>query len=917
MVLHGTHLAYVSSVTFGGKSALFHITSPTTITVLTPTGTRTTTVTVSVSWPTGTSNTVQYRYNAPRPTLSSITPTEGLATGGTDATLHGTNLTAVTSVTFGGTAVTIESKTATTVTIVVPPGPAGTTVTVTVTSSGGTSTPVSFYYTYPTPSLTSIQPTSGPSNGGTKVLLRGAHLEYVTSVTFGGTPATFTIFGPTSIYVTVPPGTPTTTVDVYVTSHGNTSNRVQFTYTYPTPTLRTLTPSTGPASGGNTVTIHGANLKFVTTVYFGTSTTSITSTTTTSITVTAPPGTGGNTVTVSVTSPVGRTYGLSYTYEVPGPSLTSVSPSTGPSTGGTSVTLYGSNLTTVTTVIFGGQSASFTVQGSTSILVTVPPGTPTTTVTVSVTSPQGGSNSVSYHYIYPTPSLRTLTPSTGPASGETNVTIDGTNLQYVTAVYFGTNSGTITFQTTTSITVTVPPGTGGTTVTVSVTSPVGRTYGLSYTYKIPAPSLTSASPHTGPSTGGTTITLYGSNLTTVTYVTFGGYAASFTVQGSTSIRVTVPAGTPATTVTVSVTSPQGQSNSVQYHYSYPTPTLSSITPSTGPASGGNTVNIWGKNLQYVTAVYFGTTTASIEFQTPTLIAVTAPAGTGGNTVTVSVTSPVGRTFGLSYTYEAPPPSLTSLTPSTGPSTGGTTVTLHGSNLTTVTAVTFGGTSATFTVQGPTSIRVTVPPGTPTTSVSVFVRSPNGTSNIVTYAYRYPTPTLSSITPSTGPAGGGNAVTITGENLRYVTTVYFGTTSAPIISQTTTSITVTAPAGPGGQTVTVTVTSPVGPTYGLTYTYLYPTPSLTSITPSTGPASGGTTVTIHGANLTTVTYVTFGGTPAFFFVDGPTAINVIVPPGSPTSTVTVWVDSPGGQSNTVTYSYYATTTGFPTTGGATT
>ncbi|HET6867002.1 MAG TPA: IPT/TIG domain-containing protein, partial [Solirubrobacteraceae bacterium] len=72
------------------------------------------------------------------------------------------------------------------------------------------------------------------------------------------------------------------------------------------------------------------------------------------------------------------------------------------------------------------------------------------------------------------------------------------------------------------------------------------------------------------------------------------------------------------------------------------------------------------------------------------------------------------------------PSVTGLNPSSGPTSGGTSVTITGSNLTGATAVTFGSTSATsFTVNSATQITATAPAGTGI--VDVTVTTPAGTS----------------------------------------------------------------------------------------------------------------------------------------------------------------------------------------------
>ena len=73
----------------------------------------------------------------------------------------------------------------------------------------------------------------------------------------------------------------------------------------------------------------------------------------------------------------------------------------------------------------------------------------------------------------------------------------------------------------------------------------------------------------------------------------------------------------------------------------------------------------------------------------------------------------------------------------------------------------------------------------------------------------------------------------------------------------------------------------------------PTPTITGITPATGPTSGGTVVVITGTNLTGATGVTFCGTPALsIVVNSPTQITAVTPP-QPEGVCPVGVLTPSG------------------------
>ncbi len=91
--------------------------------------------------------------------------------------------------------------------------------------------------------------------------------------------------------------------------------------------------------------------------------------------------------------------------------------------------------------------------------------------------------------------------------------------------------------------------------------------------------------------------------------------------------------------------------------------------------------------------------------------------------------------------------------------------------------------------------------------SVSVTTPGGTATRTAFTY-YAAPTVSGISPSSGPAGGGTVVTITGTNLSRATGVKFGTKAGTsLTANSATSLKITSPAGTG--TVDVTVTTAGG------------------------------------------------------------------------------------------------------------
>jgi hypothetical protein len=156
------------------------------------------------------------------------------------------------------------------------------------------------------------------------------------------------------------------------------------------------------------------------------------------------------------------------------------------------------------------------------------------------------------------------------------------------------------------------------------------------------------------------------------------------------------------------------------------------------------------------------------------------------------------------------PTVTSVSPTSGATSGGTSVTITGTNLSGATAVHFGPSDGTITNDSATSVTATSPSGTGT--VDVTVTTPNGTSatssaDQFTYSATPLPPTVTSVSPTSGATSGGTSVTITGTNLSGATAVHFGPSDGTITNDSATSVTATSPAGTG--TVDVSVSTPAG------------------------------------------------------------------------------------------------------------
>jgi len=195
-------------------------------------------------------------------------------------------------------------------------------------------------------------------------------------------------------------------------------------------------------------------------------------------------------------------------------------------------------------------------------------------------------------------------------------------------------------------------------------------------------------------------------------------------------------------------------------------------------------------------------------------------------------------------------------------------------------VLFGTIPATIVSNNGAQIVVSSPVGVANTTVNVTVVTTGGTSAVVSadkFSY-VAAPTVSGISPMKGPQAGGTTVIITGTNLTNATAVNFGIVSGTIVSDTATQIVVTSPTWlPSSVDVTVVTVGGTSATSSADLFTYVGAPTVGGVSPSAGPATGGTTVTITGVGLANATAVKFGSVPATILSDSDSQIVVTSPP----------------------------------------
>ena len=243
---------------------------------------------------------------------------------------------------------------------------------------------------------------------------------------------------------------------------------------------------------------------------------------------------------------------------------------------------------------------------------------------------------------------------------------------------------------------------------------------------------------------------------------------------------TIPAGTAGTSYSASISATFGSSTIPGEWAITPTlPTGLTLNPATGSISG---------------------TPVTASSGTYTITA------TSKDSITTTLTAKTSRDFSLSILPQ--PPTVTSVSPTSGPVAGGSVITIDGTNLANPTFVYFGTVSATITTQSATRVQAILPAGAGTVNVSVATAGGTSGSSAGSQ-FNYNPPVISGVSPSNGSANGGASVYVDGTDLLNVTSVTFGGQAGTITSVTDTRVTVLTPSISSTGAVTVVATATDG------------------------------------------------------------------------------------------------------------
>ncbi|PHO07498.1 hypothetical protein BFT35_05320 [Thermoanaerobacterium thermosaccharolyticum] len=605
------------------------------------------------------------------PTITSVTPNKGPTKGGTQITITGSNFESGSIVTIDGVQAKVTSVTSgnTVINAVTPAGTLGKKIVQVINPSDGGTASLTDGFEYllieTKPKITSISPDYGGK--GTLVYIFGSDFSRKIGDSDGATVYIGNtvmddvyVIDENTITAVVPDLQYSGLYDITVvnpdTATAKSTQKFHYLIPESNPVITAVTPDKGTVNGGTAITITGSDFRRGAEVYIGGKlATNITvSSDGSTIQAMTPPGNPGRTYVTVINYDGGNyTYGLhdgedGFTYVVPNsiPVITKINPNTGSTYGGDTVTIIGQDFRIAKDqngnilkdsdgnpigpdVYFGNVKATKVIYVDYGTLKVVTPPNLPGSVRVSVVNYDTGIGYIDngFTYIQSKPVINSIVPPKVNVNGTTHVIVLGSN--FAVPIYEG---GTL-----------VRPGSKVYIDDVEVTN--------------------------------------------------------VTVVSSSEIKFVAPLSSDIGKKTLKIVNPDGGTamSDIEYVSPVSNPVITSVDPSKGSIDGGTTVTITGSDFRSNVEVYFEGNKATIVSNTDTEIVVKTPSGDPSllnvpiDVTVYNVDDGASAVLQGAFTYvkTGANPVITSITPNTGSTRGGDTVTIVGDNFKSGLVVYFG------------------------------------------------------------------------------------------------------------------------------------------------------------------------------------------------------------------------------------
>ena len=466
--------------------------------------------------------------------------------------------------------------------------------------------------------LLSIVPASGPTEGGTDIVIVGRRFTPLTDVFLAGELCLDIDFiDDTKIFCSTPPNSTGRATVKAVDADEQVALEGAFEYFAPV-LLSAIEPSSGPSSGGMPTELTGTGFTANTRVSIGGRVGSfIEVLDERTIRFSTPPGEPGlQTVRVSNENGLDSAEDAFRYYEPL--SIRSVRPAVGHAAGGDVVEIWGSGFSDSGELrtYFGLLESETEVLSDTVIRAVTPPGPAGHSVDVEVISAENGEIVMPQGFLFLAPEaesgLVSIVPASGSSDGGYPVVLSGFGVDEVSdggGVWFGDEPAEIVDRGESYLVVTAPANEPGSVdVTVELEGGASTlTDGFTYLVGI---RIDSIDPAEGDVEGDTAFTISGSGFVAGSRVLFGGLPATDVEVTSTLITGRTPVGVPGF-VDVVVMAPGGLTGSLPDGFRYTVDMeVFGFSPPSGSVAGGTRVVIRGSGFVAPLIVTFGEVTAT-------------------------------------------------------------------------------------------------------------------------------------------------------------------------------------------------------------------------------------------------------------------------------------------------------------------
>ncbi|WP_153980133.1 IPT/TIG domain-containing protein [Paenibacillus xylanilyticus] len=705
----------------------------------------------------------------PAPTITNVTPNKAIVDGGEKVVIEGQHFLPGAMVKFGGYfSSSVDWISDGRLEVIVPSGNQGN-VQLTVYNTDNQSATANFDY-YADPEVDDLQPASGPMTGGTNMVISGKYFMTGVKVKVGeGYSSNVTRHSSIYLFASTPPSSSPGPVDVVIENPDGTQITLPNAFTYDTPPqmeLTEVTPGEGYTTGNETVTLTGQLFEKSSKVYFGdVEAQGLVFYSKNKITVKSPTWSQEETVDVKVVNTDGTisTLPQAFKYVSPpppnAPSIDSINPSNGPLVGGTTVYIDGKDFVSGAKVVWGASEIKTTFINSSRLMIVTPPWTSSEAISVGIVNPDMQSVSVDSAFTYdappklPAPTLKSISPSSGPLVGKTTVYVDGTGFNSNSKLFFTMNGQDVdlnaVYVNAKRMMITTPAGLNPGPVDLKVLNSDDQSALMTsaFTYDAPPiypdPVISSINPNTGNMRGGYVIDIFGTDFQREATVMFGSTPLTLTAyMNSSNVRVTVPAVLVTGKVDITLTNPDGKSSTLVggFEYKDDIPTITKLSPNSGPMTGGTLVYVDGSYFAQGMIVTVDGIEVSHTYINSKRIMLTTPARANPGTVEIRITNPSGLSAAMDYTYDAPPalpaPVVTGVSPSSGPVAGGTYIYIDGRNIVSGGMINFNGVNYPSTFVNSKRAMFRVPAAASPGVVSFFIINPDGqASGTLNFEYK--------------------------------------------------------------------------------------------------------------------------------------------------------------------------------------